>query len=61
MLVEAGGWPTLFDPEPMTRLHFHGMLATLYAIATDKYRAADNQVYEDLPQSNSTRMSGPPW
>ena len=25
MLVEAGGWPEA-DPEPMTRLHFHGML-----------------------------------
>jgi hypothetical protein len=56
MLVEAGGW-TDADPEPMTRLHFHGMLATLHAIATDKYRTADHQIYEDLPNSNSVRMN----
>jgi len=56
MLVEAGGLPEA-DPEPMTRLHFHGMLNTLYAIATDKYRAADVQIYEDLPESNSTRAN----
>ncbi|MEX0611973.1 MAG: hypothetical protein WD229_07620, partial [Pirellulales bacterium] len=56
MLVEAGGWPEA-DPEPMTRLHFHGMLTTLHAIATDRYRASDPQVYEDLPESNATRMN----
>jgi hypothetical protein len=56
MLVEAGGWIDS-DPEPLTRLHFHGMLATLHAIATDKYRAADAQIYEDLPNSNSTRAN----
>jgi hypothetical protein len=56
MLVEAGGWPD-DDPEPMTRLHFHGMLNTLHAIATDKYRAADAQIYEDLPESNSTPLN----
>jgi hypothetical protein len=56
MLVEAGGWPEA-DPEPMTRLHFHGMLATLHAIATDRYRQADVQIYQDLPESNSTRMN----
>jgi hypothetical protein len=56
MLVEAGGWPDA-DPEPMTRLHFHGMLATLHAIATDKYREADPQIYEALPESNATRMN----
>ena len=49
MLVEAGGWHEA-DPEPMTRLHFHGMLNTLHAIATDKYQAADHQIYEDLPE-----------
>jgi hypothetical protein len=57
MLVEAGGWPDTVDVEPMTRLHFHGLLNTLHAIATDKYRAADAQIYEDLPESNSTRMN----
>lgn len=56
MLVEAGGWHEA-DPEPMTRLHFHGMLATLHAIATDAYRAADHQIYEDLPQSNSAKFN----
>ena len=56
MLVEAGGW-TDADPEPMTRLHFHGMLNTLHAIATDKYKQADHQIYEALPESNSARMS----
>ncbi len=56
MLVEAGGWPDA-DPEPMTRLHFHGMLNTLHAIATDKYRAADAQIYEDLPESNKTPLN----
>lgn len=55
MLVEAGGW-TEADPEPLTRLHFHGMLATLRAIATDKYREADHQIYEDLPESNSKQL-----
>ncbi|MCI0332272.1 MAG: hypothetical protein L0228_03475 [Planctomycetes bacterium] len=56
MLVEAGGWYEA-DPEPMTRLHFHGMLATLHAIATDKYRAADARIYEDLPVSNPQPMN----
>lgn len=56
MLVEAGGWPEA-DVEPMTRLHFHGLLNTLHAIATDQYLAADAQIYEDLPESNSTRIN----
>ena len=56
MLVEAGGWPEA-DVEPMTRLHFHGLLNTLHAIATDKYLAADHQIYEDLPESNSQRLN----
>jgi hypothetical protein len=56
MLVEAGGWHEI-DPEPIVRLHFHGMLNTLHAIATDKYRTADHQIYEDLPNSNSARMN----
>jgi hypothetical protein len=56
MLVEAGGWHE-DDPEPIVRLHFHGMLNTLYAIATDRYREADHQVYEDLPKSNSLRLN----
>jgi hypothetical protein len=56
MLVEAGGWPEA-DVEPMTRLHFHGLLNTLHTIATDKYLAADSQIYEDLPESNSSRMN----
>jgi hypothetical protein len=56
MLVEAGGWPDA-DPEPMTRLHFHGMLNTLHAIATDAYRKADAQIYEDLPESNSNPLN----
>jgi hypothetical protein len=55
MLVEAGGWHE-DDPEPIVRLHFHGMLNTLHAIATDKYREADHQIYEDLPKSNSLRL-----
>lgn len=56
MLVEAGGWPDV-DPEPITRLHFHGMLATLHAIAIDKHLAADKQIYEALPESNSQRLN----
>jgi hypothetical protein len=56
MLVEAGGWSDA-DIEPLTRLHFHGMLTTLYSIATDKYLAADAQIYEDLPESNSARTN----
>jgi hypothetical protein len=56
MLVEAGGWGD-DDPEPMTRLHFHGMLNTLHAIATDSYRTADAQIYEDLPESNKTPLN----
>jgi hypothetical protein len=55
MLVEAGGWHEA-DVEPMTRLHFHGLVSTLHAIATDKYLAADAKVYEDLPESNSSRL-----
>jgi hypothetical protein len=54
MLVEAGGW-TEVDYEPLTRLHFHGLLHTLHAIATDRYRQADVTVYESLPESNSSR------
>jgi hypothetical protein len=54
MLVEAGGW-TEADREPLTRVHFHGMLTTLHAIATDKYRDADVKIYESLPESNSAR------
>jgi hypothetical protein len=52
MLVEAGGWPDA-DPEPIVRLHFHGLLATLHAIATDRFRVVDPNIYELLPQSNS--------
>ena len=56
MLVEAGGWHE-DDPEPIVRLHFHGMLHTLHAIATDKYKTTDHQVYDDLPKSNSARLN----
>src|SRR5436305_14750410 len=55
MLVEAGGWPET-DIEPLTRVHFHGMLSTLHAIATDKYLDADVSLYEKLPESNSGRQ-----
>lgn len=56
MLVEAGGWPEA-DVEPMTRLHFHGLLNTLHAIATNRHLAADAKVYEDLPESSSRRLN----
>ncbi len=55
MLVEAGGWSS-DDIEQVTRVHFHGMLSTLHAIATDAYLKADINVYEKLPQSNSARQ-----
>ncbi len=55
MLVEAGGWHE-DDPEPIVRLHFHGMLTTLHAIATDKYKSTDHQVYDDLPKSNPIKL-----
>ncbi len=55
MLVEAGGW-TDADIEPLTRVHFHGMLTTLAAIATDKDRDADIKDYESLPESNAARQ-----
>jgi hypothetical protein len=55
MLIEAGGWPEK-DIEPLTRVHFHGMLAVLSAIATDKCGDADIKIYETLPQSNSARQ-----
>jgi predicted deacylase len=52
MLVEAGGWHEA-DPEPLVRLHFHGMLSTLHAIATGRIAHIDPQIYESLPESNS--------
>jgi hypothetical protein len=55
MLVEAGGW-TGPDIEPLTRVHFGGMLSTIHAIATDKYLDADISLYEKLPESNSGRQ-----
>lgn len=55
MLVEAGGWADP-DIEMLTRIHFHGMLSTLHAIATDEYLKSDIQVYEKLPESNSARQ-----
>lgn len=55
MLVEAGGW-TDPDIEPLTRVHFHGMLTTLAAIAGDKCGEADMKIYETLPESNSARQ-----
>jgi hypothetical protein len=55
MLIEAGGWPEK-DIEPLTRVHFHGMLAVLTAIATDKCGQADIKIYETLPESNSARQ-----
>jgi hypothetical protein len=55
MLVEAGGWPEA-DPEPLVRLHFHGVLATLHAIATGRVSDFDPQVYESLPESNSRNL-----
>src|SRR4051812_13761931 len=55
MLVEAGGWTDAVI-EPLTRVHFHGMLTTLRAIATDKCGAVDLKIYEELPESNSSRQ-----
>src|SRR3954447_1348495 len=55
MLVEAGGW-TEADVERLTRVHFHGMLATIHAIATDQCGAVDLKIYEELPESNSARQ-----
>jgi hypothetical protein len=55
MLVEAGGWPGP-DPEPLVRLHFHGMLATLHAIATGRIDDVDPAIYESLPESNSRNL-----
>lgn len=55
MLVEAGGWLEA-DIEPVTRIHFHGLLTTLHAIATDAYLNADINIYEKLPESNSARQ-----
>jgi hypothetical protein len=55
MLVEAGGWPEA-DAEPLVRLHFHGLLATLHAIATGRVNDFDPQVYESLPESNSRNL-----
>jgi hypothetical protein len=33
------------------------MLNTLHAIATDTYKSADQQIYDDLPKSNSARLN----
>jgi hypothetical protein len=55
MLVEAGGWPDV-DIEPLTRVHFHGMLTTLHAIATDNCGDADIKIYESLPESHPARL-----
>jgi hypothetical protein len=55
MLVEAGGWPSA-DPEPLVRLHFHGMLTTLHAIATGRVGKTDPKIYESLPESNSRNL-----
>jgi hypothetical protein len=55
MLVEAGGWPEA-DVEPLTRVHFQGMLSTLHAIATDSDLKANIALYEKLPESNSGRQ-----
>lgn len=55
MLVEAGGWHDA-DIEPLTRVHFQGMLSTLHAIATDNDLKADISLYEKLPESNSGRQ-----
>jgi predicted deacylase len=52
MLVEAGGWHEA-DPEPLVRLHFHGMLSTLHAIASGSVAQIDPRIYESLPESNS--------
>jgi len=52
MLVEAGGWHEP-DPEPLTRLHFHGLLVTLHVIATGEFEKANLDAYETLPRSNS--------
>jgi predicted deacylase len=56
MLVEAGGWHEA-DPEPLVRLHFHGMLNTLHAIATGRVADFNWQTYETLPQSNSRDLN----
>ncbi len=56
MLIEAGGWDEA-DPEPLVRLHFHGMLKTLHAIATGHLANFDPQMYEALPESNSRDLN----
>jgi hypothetical protein len=55
VLVEAGGW-TDEDSEPLVRLHFHGMLSSLHAIATESYRDLDQAAYEALPFSNDGNL-----
>ena len=55
VLVEAGGWPAA-DAEPLVRLHFHGLLTSLHAIATEDYRNADAAIYDALPFSNSSNL-----
>jgi Zinc carboxypeptidase len=55
MLVEAGGWPEA-DSEPLVRLHFHGLLTTLHAIASGRFADVDPQIYESLPKSNSRNL-----
>ena len=55
VLVEAGGWPAA-DAEPLVRLHFHGLLACLQAIATENYRDVDHAAYNALPFSNRANL-----
>jgi hypothetical protein len=55
MLIEAGGWPDP-DAEPLVRLHFHGLLKTLHAIATGHIKDFDPKIYESLPESNSRNL-----
>jgi hypothetical protein len=55
VLVEAGGWPAT-DLEQLVRLHFHGLLASLNAIATEKYCGTDPALYHALPYSNSNNL-----
>jgi hypothetical protein len=55
VLIEAGGWPAA-DPTPLVELHFHGLLAALRAIATDRYREVEGNIYDSLPRSNEFAM-----
>ena len=55
LLVEAGGWHD-WQVEPLTKIHWTGLVTALHGIATGDIAHAEPAHYESLPRSDETLL-----